>query len=195
MVVTWRAAIGVLAAVVVAGVVAVVAVAAFTATGDGEPAVSEASSPRVPPAAQTQPGLPVAVASDDPLQTAQQWLQATLAVTAADPFPTAWLDRVAPVVTGPLADQHGEVRRSGPVGAGWEEFVARDCFTTVLDVGGTIPPEAPRTPTTVYVQIAGRQVTSCRGDRPGQPTADDPVAATVELRLDGGVWRVAQRLA
>lgn len=140
------------------------------------------------------PALRAAVPSDDPLATAQQWLQATVAVSAADPGPAAWLDRVEPVVTGPLAQQLREVPGAGPAGAGWEEFVARGCSTAVVDVGGTIPPEAPRSPTSVYVQVAGQQVTTCRGEDPADPVTE-PVAATVELRLDDGVWRVAQQLA
>lgn len=193
MAMTWRGAAGVLAAVVLAGAVTVGAVTAIVATGAEEPAGGVLGAAPVP--AQLQPNLRVAAPSGDPLETAGEWLQATLALSAADPEPTAWLDRVAPVVTGPLAAQHRDVRDLGSAGAGWDEFVARGCSTTVVDLGGTIPPEAPRTPSTVYVQIAGQQVTSCRGDELGRPAAVDPVAATLELQLGDGLWRVAQRLA
>jgi hypothetical protein len=138
-----------------------------------------------------------AAPATDPVLSAQRWLETSLAVSASDPEPTSWIDRVAPVVTGPLAEQYRRTPEDATRGVGWAEFVRRGCFTTVVDAGGNIPPEAPRDTDVVYVQITGQQITRCGDDVPDRPAPPQPVAATVEVRLDDdqNVWRVARQVA
>ncbi|MCA1696763.1 MAG: hypothetical protein LC749_19695 [Actinobacteria bacterium] len=130
-------------------------------------------------------------AGRDPVATATAWLRAYRAISWTDPAPGSWVDRVRPYIGTELAADY-QRDRQGSVGAGWGTFVAGKCTAIVRDVGGVIPPEAPRAPDSVYAQISGTVVTQCAT---GTPPPDEPVAATVEVRRDAdGRWVVQQRL-
>lgn len=135
--------------------------------------------------------LPGAVASEDPVESALAWLRAAR-TQRFDDAPTAWIDRVLPVVTARLAQEY-ESYREGSVGADWAEFVQDRCTATVEEAGGVVPEEAPRSPSTVSVQVAGSLLTRCdRKDAAPRPT--EHLAATLELiRQADGRWRVNER--
>lgn len=130
-------------------------------------------------------------AGRDPLATATAWLRAYRGISWTDPTPSSWVDRVRPYIGTELAAEY-ERDRQGSVGAGWAPFVAEKCTSTVRDVGGVIPPEAPRAPDSLYAQVSGTVVTQCAT---GTPPPNEPVAATVEVRRGAdGRWVVQRRL-
>ncbi|MGH7745424.1 MAG: hypothetical protein ACREQ5_11620 [Candidatus Dormibacteria bacterium] len=140
----------------------------------------------IPRARPTEPD-----AGRDPVATATAWLRAYRQISWTDPTPSSWVDRVRPYIGTELAADY-ERDRQGSVGAAWAPFVAHKCTSTVRDVGGVIPPEAPRAPDSVYVQGSGTVVTQCAT---GTPPPDEPVAATVEVRRGvDGRWVVQRRL-
>jgi hypothetical protein len=144
------------------------------------------AAPPPGPARPTDPD-----AGRDPVATATAWLRAYRAISWTDPAPSSWVDRVRPYIGTELAADY-ERDRAGSVGAGWAPFVAGKCTSTVRDVGGVIPPEAPRAPDSVYAQVSGTVVTQCAT---GTPPPDEPVAATVEVRRGAdGRWVVQRRL-
>lgn len=97
-----------------------------------------------------------------------------------------------PLSTAPL-DHELRRARDGSVGADWNTFVARRCRTSVEQLHGTIPDEAPRTDDSAYVQLSAVVVTHCAKNQ-DKPTSE-PVAATVGvLRGPDGTWRVNRRL-
>jgi hypothetical protein len=157
------------------------------------------AAPTAPPASRTAPTtapLPTlarAEPSTDPVESAAAWLSAYRSVRYDDPTPMAWLDRVRPVVTQRLGTEY-EGYRDGSIGAGWEEFGRQRCSAAVEDAGGVIPREAPRTRTTVHVQIAGTLHTRCQDPTAAQRPVED-LAATLKLVRGGdGLWRVDRRL-
>jgi hypothetical protein len=109
-----------------------------------------------------------------------------------DPAPGSWVDRVRPYVGSDLAAEY-EQARQGNAGTTWASFVHNQCTAAARDVDGVIPPEAPRAPDSVYVQVSGTVITECAA---GQPTAPpEPVAATVEVRrMPDNRWIVNRRL-
>lgn len=152
------------------------------ATAVGTPLSAGASSARPPD--------PVVVA--DPVATATAWLRAYRGISWRDPSPSSWVDRVRPYVGDDLAADDDRARQ-GTAGTSWMSFVHDQCTATAREVGGVIPPEAPRAPTSVYVQVSGTVVTQCAPGAPPRPL--EPVAATVELRrLADGRWVVQRRL-
>lgn len=140
-------------------------------------------------------GAPVSVSPrppDDPVAAAIGWLRAYRGLRWTDPAPSSWVDRVRPYVGPELAAEY-EQARAGSAGASWVSFVHDQCTTTVREAGGVIPPEAPRAPESVYVQVSGTVVTQCVPGAPSRPA--EPVAATVELRRStAGNWVVHRRL-
>ena len=177
-------------AAVAIGVAVVVGAYYFGQTSTTSSDVGATSSTEATPqVTETWP----AVASPDPVLSAISWLHAYRTVTSQDVSASAWVDRVAPVVTGQLAASY-EQARGGSTGARWEDFRQRGCVTTVENVGGVIPDEAPRAEDLVNVQVSGRVVTTCV-DRQAPPSPDETLGATLTLeRGDDGLWRVSQRL-
>ncbi|GGM09930.1 hypothetical protein [Nakamurella endophytica] len=158
-----------------------------TATATGiETTIAAPASPSTSPASS--------LTAEDPDATVEQlavaWLVAyrTASFTgAAD----AWIDRTASYVTDQLAQQNLQLRRDGRgPGMAWQDFVDRRCTARVDDAAAVIPPEAPRTDTTVHVQAAGTLHTTCAT---GTDPADEALAVTLTaVRTDGG-WRIASR--
>lgn len=191
----------------IATVVAVLGIGAY-ALGQASREAPQAGLPNspvvapAPPSAGTAPprGAPAVAAGPDPVVVATSWLQAYRSVRFDDPTPAAWIDHVRPVVTDRLAATY-EQYRDGSVGADWTQFVSRQCMTTIEDLNGVIPDEAPRTATTVNVQVAAVLRTRCAagsGDGSGvgdEVGANGPVSATVTLKkARDGLWRVDKRL-
>lgn len=176
---------------IAAGVVvaaAVIVVAYLLGTESNHPSTTNTPAAAPPPrsAHPTDPD-----AGRDPVATATAWLRAYRAISWTDPAPGSWVDRVRPYIGSDLAADY-ERDRQGSVGAEWAPFVAQKCTSTVRDVGGVIPPEAPRAPDSVYAQVSGTVVTQCAT---GTPPPDEPVAATVEVRRGAdGRWVVQRRL-
>jgi hypothetical protein len=153
---------------------------------------STTNTPTAAPPSTASPGSPTDPdAGRDPVATATAWLRAYRQVSWTDPTPGSWVDRVRPYIGTELAADYDRDRQ-GSVGAEWGTFVAGKCTATVRDVGGVIPPEAPRAPDSVYAQVSGTVVTQCAT---GTPPPAEPVAATVEVRRGvDGRWVVQRRL-
>ncbi len=161
------------------------ATATATATGIETTIAASASPPTSPASSLT---------AEDPNATVEQlavaWLVAyrTASFTgAAD----AWIDRTASYVTDQLAQQDLQLRRDGRgPGVAWQDFVDRRCTARVADAAAVIPPEAPRTDTTVHVQAAATLHTTCAT---GADPPDEALAVTLTaVRTDAG-WRIASR--
>ena len=179
--------------VIAAGAVVAAAVIALAyllgAHDKGNHPATPGTPAAAPPSGSAQPTEPEA--GRDPVATATAWLRAYRAVSWTDPAPGSWVDRVRPYIGTELAADY-ERDRQGSVGAERAAFVAQKCASTVRDVGGVIPPEAPRAPDSVYAQVSGTVVTQCAT---GTPPPDEPVAATVEVRRGvDGRWVVQRRL-
>lgn len=129
----------------------------------------------------------------DPTQSAIGWLIGYRSVSYSDPSPTSWIDRVAPVVTGPLAREYSG-DRDATAGASWTSFVDQRCASTVTQPTARISPEAPRAETEAFVDVDATIVTRCASGRaPGE--ADEHISTT--LRLERGpdrLWRVSRRI-
>ncbi len=130
----------------------------------------------------------------DPLVSARRWLEASRAISYRDPTPLAWTERVAPLVTGAVAQANVALIHDDASGAGWDQLIQGRCMVTVSDVDVIIPREAPRTDQQVYVQVVGTVRTSCHAAA-APPIPPERVAATVAVRRGAdGTWRVAERL-
>jgi hypothetical protein len=176
---------------IAAGVVVAAAVIslAYLLGAEGNHPSTTKTPVAAPPPGPARPTDPDA--GRDPVATATAWLRAYRAISWTDPAPSSWVDRVRPYIGTELAADY-ERDRAGSVGAGWAPFVAGKCTSTVRDVGGVIPPEAPRAPDSVYAQVSGTVVTQCAT---GTPPPDEPAAATVEVRRGAdGRWVVQRRL-
>lgn len=174
----------------VVGAVAVIALAYLlgTCTTRPHPATTAAGVPTGAPAPAHRSDPAVVY---DPVAAATAWLGAYRELQWTDPSPSSWVDRVRPYVGDDLAAEYDRTRQ-GTAGPEWTTFVHNKCTATVRDVGGVIPPEAPRAPDSVYVQVSGTVVTECAS---GVPTPAEPVAATVEVRrMADGHWVVQRRL-
>jgi hypothetical protein len=183
---TIRGLVIVVSAVVAAAVIGL----AYLLGAQGHPATTTTpatgSPPTTPPASPLGPDL-----GRDPVATATAWLVAYRGLSWTDPTPGSWVDRVGPYIGTELAADY-QRDRTGNLGAGWTAFVAGKCTSTVGDAGGVIPPEAPRAPDSVYVQVSGTVVTQCAT---ATPPPREPVAATVEVRrATNGRWVVQRRL-
>lgn len=128
----------------------------------------------------------------DPVTVATAWLRAYRGIAWTDRSPSSWVDRVRPYVSSDLATEY-EHARQGTAGTTWTSFIHDQCTATARDVDGVIPPEAPRAPDSVYVQVSGTVVTQCAAGTPSTPI--EPVAATVEVRrMPDGRWVINRRL-
>lgn len=189
----WR---GVLGAVLAAALLVVGAYALGAATVEREPSDVPAAGPEPAPPQTERPELaqlPAAEPSDDPIASAVAWLVSYRSVRYDDAAPTAWIDRVSPIVTDGLGREY-ERYREGSAGAEWEEFVRQRCTATVEDADGVIPAEAPRSRSSLSVQVAGSLQTTCPSDG-GESRPAEELAATVQLLKGGdGLWRVNRRL-
>lgn len=189
-------------AVVAGGAVVVLAAVGLSVFGPDD--VDDAAAPSTTTAgagsgengpARTEPSAGAGGGpSADPIATAENWLKAYRTVGYRDPSPTSWAQRVAPLLAEPARSQIARQAASSTGGASWERFTAGRCETRVSGLGAVIPPEAPRTPVMVYVQVTGTVETSCRTGAADQP--DEPFSATLELQHDPGQdrWQVARRL-
>lgn len=181
-------------AIMASGVAAVAVIAAAyllgTHTSHHHPAPAALEpSPSAAPSA-VHPGGVVAVG--DPVTVATAWLRAYRGLRWTDSSPSGWVDRVRPYIGDDLAAEYDRARQ-GNAGTSWLAFVRDKCAAAVREVGGVIPPEAPRAPDSVYVQVAGTVLTECAAGALTAPA--EPVAATVEVRrVAGGRWVVSRRL-
>ncbi|MBV8996029.1 MAG: hypothetical protein JO287_20540, partial [Pseudonocardiales bacterium] len=154
---TMRSLAAVASAVVAAGVITL----AYLAGAHSHPHPTGASSAGATPRSATPPPSPAGPSpSPDPVTAATTWLRAYRTITWTDRSPSSWVDRVRPYVSPQLAADYDQARQ-GTAGTTWASFVHDQCTTTVRDVGGVIPPEAPRAPDSVYVQVSGTVVTAC----------------------------------
>lgn len=124
------------------------------------------------------------------LEVAKRWLAAYRTDRWTD-SPTAWIDRVRPLVTDSMHTRNRELRDAG-VSHDWRTFVAQRCTSTTTDLDAVIPPEAPTDTHTLHVQIAATIRTTCPAATP--PNTHEPAAATITLVLTTDGWRVDQRL-
>lgn len=138
---------------------------------------SPTSTPDQPSAVDTGPQISIAV----------NWLINYHSARWFDPDPTAWINRTLPYITPKLATSYQQ-DRDAPAGKDWSTFVAHQCTTTVTDTHGVIPTEAPRSSTSVFVDVSGTAVTTCTNG--SAPVPRQRVSATVEVVQSGGVWRV-----
>ena len=128
----------------------------------------------------------------DPVAVATAWLRAYRGIAWTDRSPSSWADRVRPYISRDLAAEYDQARQ-GTAGTSWASFVHDQCTATARDVEGIIPPEAPRAPDSVYVQVSGTVVTECATGAPSTPP--EAVAATVEVRrMPDGRWVVNRRV-
>ncbi|GGM79348.1 hypothetical protein GCM10012275_57400 [Longimycelium tulufanense] len=135
---------------------------------------------------------PPATHYTDPIAAAKEWLVAYRSVSWTDPRPSAWIDRIRPVITDRLAGEYDQYR-DGNGGADWRTFVERHCTSKVENVNGTRPAENPGTDTAAPVLVSGAVKTTCANGEP--PTPSEKVAATVNvLRGPDGGWRVDQQV-
>jgi len=186
---TMRSLAVVLSAVVAAGVIAGAYLLGAHGIDHRAGAASTSGIPRsaAPPASPADPA-----AGRDPVAVATAWLRAYREMAWTDRSPSSWVDRVRPYVSRDLATEYDQARQ-GTAGTSWTSFVHDQCSATARDVEGLIPPEAPRAPDSVYVQVAGTVVTQCA--HAVAPMPSEPVAATVEVRrMPDGRWLVNRRL-
>jgi hypothetical protein len=170
-------------------------VVAFGPTDDPGPVADQVGPPPTDGSGSTAVATgPSPGPSTDPVTTAENWLTAYRTIGYRDPGPTSWAGRVTPLLAEPMRSQIADQAASGSGGVSWERFTTRRCSTHVSDVGAVVPAEAPRTPTTVYVQVTGTVITSC--DVAGVAQPDEPFSATLELHKASGQdrWQVARRL-
>lgn len=189
----WPAAVGVGAAAALL-VGASYLLGSHSSRSDTDPAAAPASAPASSEATNAPPPvLAPGQASDDPVASATTWLRAYRSLSYTDPNPTAWIDRVRPVVTDRLAGEYDSYRE-GSTGAQWGDFVAQRCTSTVENAGGVIPSEAPRTATAVNVQLSGALQARCQTENDDERLLEDLAATVVVIRGHDGLWRVDQRL-
>ena len=183
--------LGIVASVVVAlGVIALAYLLGAHHDHQGVADTSAAGTRRSPPPPPVASASPSAVG--DPVAVATAWLRAYRGIAWTDRSPSSWVDRVRPYISSDLAMEY-EHARQGTAGTTWASFIHDQCTATAHDVDGVIPPEAPRTPDSVYVQVSGTVVTACAAGTPSAPT--EAVAATVEARrMPDGRWVVNRRL-
>lgn len=186
---TMRSLAVVVSAVVAVGVIAAAYLLGAHGTDHRAGAASTSAVPHsaAPPASAVDPAT-----GHDPVAVATAWLRTYRGMAWTDRSPSSWVDRVRPYISRDLATEY-EQARQGTAGMTWASFVHDQCTATARDVDGVIPPEAPRAPDSVYVQVSGTVVTQCAADTPSTPT--EPVAATVEVRrVPDGHWVVNRRL-
>jgi hypothetical protein len=186
---TMRSLAVLISAVVAAGVIALAYLLGAHGTQHRAGATLTSGIPRsaAPPASPSDP-----TAGRDPVAVATAWLRAYRGIAWTDRSPSSWVDRVRPYISSDLAADYDQARQ-GSAGTSWASFVHDQCTITARDVEGLIPPEAPRAPDSVYVQVSGTVVTQCTPGAPPMPP--EPVAATVEVRrMPDGHWVVNRRV-
>jgi hypothetical protein len=186
---TMRSLAIVASAVVAVGVIGLAYLlgAHSTAPRPGNAAAIGMPRSAAPPAGPADPP-----AWGDPVAVATAWLRAYRGIAWTDRSPSSWADRVRPYVSRDLAAEYDQARQ-GNAGTSWASFVHDQCTATARDVEGIIPPEAPRAPDSVYVQVSGTVVTACATGAP--PTPPEAVATTVEVRrMPDGRWVVNRRV-
>lgn len=123
-----------------------------------------------------------------PLQVAVDWLVAYRAASWRKPA-TAWIDAVAPLVTGRMNSENQKLA-DADADAAWADFVENRCTSTVTGPGAVIPPEAPSNGRLVHVQVAGTVHTVCET---GPQTPDEAATATLTAVATTVGWRVDAR--
>lgn len=175
------------------GIAAAALVVGAYLLGAQDRAPDSSRSPDASPAAPL-PAAPVEVRpAANPERTAVAWLVGYRTLSWSDPSPSAWIARVAPVLTPRMIEEYrGYADGSG--GATWAAFVEQRCVSRVTRPVATISGEAPRGAHELYIDIQGFVNTSCTtGEPPGE--ADEQVSATLQLRLgDDRLWRVDRRV-
>ncbi|WP_226358499.1 hypothetical protein [Pseudonocardia sp. ICBG601] len=130
----------------------------------------------------------------DPLVSARLWLEASRTISYTDPGPLTWTERVAPLVTGAVAQANAALTHDDASGAGWGQLIQGRCAVKVSDIDAIIPREAPRTDQQVYIQVVGTVRTSCHAAG-APPIPPERVAATVAVQHGtDGAWRVTEQL-
>ena len=187
---TIRSLAVVVSAVVAVGVIAGAYLLGAHGTDHRGGAAAASGIPRRSAAPPASPGD--SAAGGDPVAVATAWLRAYRELAWTDRSPSSWVDRVRPYVSRDLATDYDQARQ-GTAGTSWASFVHDQCIATARDVEGLIPPEAPRAPDSVYVQVSGTVVTQCA--HAVAPMPPEPVAATVEVRrMPDGRWLVNRRV-
>lgn len=131
-----------------------------------------------------------ASAAATPEAAALAWLDAAHTLAWTDPGPDAWIDRTLPVLTG-QARVEAQAARGGSGGSDWQTLRSGHCDQKVTASGSIIPPEAPRTSDTAWVQLEGTLATRCAT---GNVPPSDLAATVLVERGDDGLWRVAERM-
>lgn len=121
---------------------------------------------------------------------AKAWLTAYRGDQWTD-SPTSWIDRVRPLVTTRMHTANLQVRDAA-ANHDWHTFVTSRCTSNVTDLDVVIPPEAPITPTTLNIQVAGTVRTHCATN--SLATSEEPATATILMTLTPRGWLVDQRL-
>ena len=187
---TMRSLAVVVSAVVAVGVIAGAYLLGAHGIDHRAGAAAAGGIPRRSAAPPARPGE--SAAGGDPVAVATAWLRAYREMAWTDQSPSSWVDRVRPYVSSDLAADYDQARQ-GTAGTSWASFVHDQCTAIARDVEGLIPPEAPRAPDSVYVQVAGTVVTQCA--HAVAPMPPEPVAATVEVRrMPDGRWVVNRRV-
>jgi hypothetical protein len=186
---TMRSLAVVVSAVVAVGVIALAYLLGAHGTNYRAGAALTSEIPR----SAAPPASPVgSAAGRDPVAVATAWLRAYRGMAWTDRSPSSWVDRVRPYISSDLAAEYDQARQ-GTAGTTWASFVHDQCTATARDVDGLIPPEAPRAPDSVYVQVSGTVVSQCATAAPPMPP--EAVAASVEVRrMPDGRWVVNRRV-
>ncbi len=123
----------------------------------------------------------------DPQTVAMAWLIAYRSASWEDDA-LAWINRASALATPPLAASYEALRAGKGGGIAWNEFAANHCVATVTDTGAVIPAEAPRTDSTVAVQVGATLVTACGS---GKAVPKEELAVTLTLTKVDNQWKVA----
>jgi hypothetical protein len=171
---------------------------ASSATGGGVATTSQpsfalsTSAPRSLTSVDTSSIPAPAAAATSPTDAAERWLIAYRTISWIDGSPNAWIGRVRPYVTGALDVQDRQYADAGG-GADWQNFVTKQCSSTVTNVDAVIPVESPGTAIEVNVQVTGTVNTVCDAGQPDNPV-ETASATLVVTQVSDGLWRVDQRL-
>lgn len=181
--------------VVAAGLNVMVGCGGTTAPSDGSGA-APTTQPNVFPSSVVAVPAPTAslpeASPTGPVDVAEHWLVAYRSIGWTDDSPAVWIGHVRPYVTAVLDAQDRRYADAGG-GADWQDFVTKQCTSTVSDLGAAIPPESPGTATAVNVQVTGTVHTTCDAGQPDAPTESASATLVITQGPDGS-WRVNQRL-
>lgn len=152
------------------------------------PAGATSSTATVTATAPPPPATPI----NDPINAAKQWLIGYRSISWTDPKPSAWIDRIRPVITERLAAEYDRLRNGGG-GADWNDFVQRRCTSSVANLDGTQPSENPGTAKSVTVLVSGEIKTTCTAGQPPTPTTRFATTLTV-INSGSNGWRVDRQV-